>query len=487
MAEDEDRLHDKRVCAACIREVFLRAEVKKNGLQHKCSYCGKRGKTITAGELADHVDGAFERHYYRTPNGPDDFEYMMLKEGDGTWDREGEPARDAIAYAAKIDNAIAEDLRKILESRHYDHEEAQIGGEGEFDEESQYEERGADDAEYQKSWWKFQNSLQTETRLFNRTAQDALDAIFGGLDGHATHDGKKVIVDAGPRKPIDALYRSRVFQSDERLEEAIKHPDLELGPPPLRAASAGRMNARGIAIFYGATEARVALAETRPPVGSRVLVGRFEIIRPLRLLDLESLRSITVEGSIFDKNHICQLEKAKFLGTLSARMSRPVMPDDEPFDYLVTQAIADYLASRIEPEIDGIIYASVQDGDGTNVALFHKAARVKVLDIPAGTEISASLFESSDEGISPDYTVWERVPQTLPEKKKKKDDGWGDDPFELPSSQAGSGRLHSDDRKPALSVDTDSLRVHHVASVTFKTHNFLVDRRRSEKRERDKF
>src|SRR5258707_1072588 len=118
MGKGEAELHDIRVCATCIREEFLRAEVKKTGTQHKCSYCGKRGKTITTEGLADHVDGAFERHYYRTPNGPDDFEYMMLKEGDGDWDREGEPARDAIADAVKIDDAIAEDVRKILEERH---------------------------------------------------------------------------------------------------------------------------------------------------------------------------------------------------------------------------------------------------------------------------------------------------------------------------------------------------------------------------------
>ena len=34
------------------------------------------------------------------------------------------------------------------------------------------------------------------------------------------------------------------------------------------------------------------------------------------------------------------------------------MPDDEPFEYLVTQAIADYLAA--EQAIDGIIYPSAQ-------------------------------------------------------------------------------------------------------------------------------
>jgi RES domain len=83
------------------------------------------------------------------------------------------------------------------------------------------------------------------------------------------------------------------------------------------------MNARGIAVFYGATHAKVALAETRPPVGSRVLVGRFEITRPLKLLDDEALRSIYVKGSVFDSTWLDRLKKAKFLGDLSHRITMP--------------------------------------------------------------------------------------------------------------------------------------------------------------------
>ena len=39
------------------------------------------------------------------------------------------------------------------------------------------------------------------------------------------------------------------------------------------------MNAQGIAVFYGAGDVETALAEVRPPVGSRVVTAEFEIIR----------------------------------------------------------------------------------------------------------------------------------------------------------------------------------------------------------------
>ena len=41
-------------------------------------------------------------------------------------------------------------------------------------------------------------------------------------------------------------------------------------------------------------------------------------------------------------------------------MTITVIPDDEVFDYLSTQAIADYLASQTGINYDGIIYPSVQ-------------------------------------------------------------------------------------------------------------------------------
>ena len=75
------------------------------------------------------------------------------------------------------------------------------------------------------------------------------------------------------------------------------------------------MNAQGISVFYGASDLATALAEIRPPVGSRVLVGKFDLARPVRLLDVEALRSVYVGGSIFDPAYIGHLELAQFLGS----------------------------------------------------------------------------------------------------------------------------------------------------------------------------
>lgn len=79
-----------------------------------------------------------------------------------------------------------------------------------------------------------------------------------------------------------------------------------------------------------------------------------------------------------------------FLRSLSQRITRPVMPDDEAFEYLPTQAIADFLATENELRLDGIVFPSVQAArDVVNVVLFHKAAGVEAIELPDGTEIEA--------------------------------------------------------------------------------------------------
>jgi hypothetical protein len=76
--------------------------------------------------------------------------------------------------------------------------------------------------------------------------------------------------------------------------------------------------------------------------------------------------------------------------------------------------------------LDGITFHSVQaKGKAFNVVLFHKAARVEKLDIPAGTEISAQLGQMTEDGWEDDYTVYEEVPpkaEATPADESKK--GW---------------------------------------------------------------
>jgi hypothetical protein len=231
------------------------------------------------------------------------------------------------------------------------------------------------------------------------------------------------------------------------------------------------MNARGVSVFYGATSPDVALAEVRPPVGSRVVVGTFDIIRPLRLLNLAVLRAVYVKGSIFDAGFAARLAKAAFLRSLTDRISRPVMPNDESLDYLPTQAVADFLGTRAATRLDGILFPSVQSATGLNVVLFHKAAGVEELDISESAEIEVDVGHETDEAWETDYSVSEEVPP--PPEKTPGSDGHARFTKRKPSTTAH--------RRATLRVLPSSLKVHHVQSVRIDSDARSVRRHRWKK------
>lgn len=487
--EYTEELKAKWICSSCVGEDYLRAEISAHGKRRKCSYCKEMGRTYSVGGVADRVETAFDQHYARTSDQPDSYQYMLLsdRESDYEWERDGEPVVWAIMNAADIPEAAAEDIQKILDDEHGDFDRAAMGEETEFSDGTYYEEKGVDAGVWHEVWDSFERSLKTEARFFSRTAAEHLRAVFEGIDEMRTRDNRPLVIDAGPETDFTTVYRARVFQSDEKLETALCRPDTHLGSPPPMFALAGRMNAQGISVFYGANDERAAIAEVRAPVGSQVAVARFEITRRLRLLDLTALSEVGVGGSVFDIELAGRMERASFLRSLSRRITRPVMPDDEPFEYLATQAIADFLATDASVPIDGIIYPSVQAaGHVLNVVLFHRAARVEAMDVPDGAEVRARTGQMGEDGWEVDYSVIEEVP---PAPEESEGEGpaapsWPPNLAEL--AMIGNSiweDLDSDWREASLRVVPDSVRVHRVLRVAFETEEFPVRRHRWEKRE----
>jgi len=480
---ERGKLKPARLCSRCVTEPFLRAEIDRAGQVAECSYCGDEGETFTIAEVADRIEKAFEEHFERTSTGPDGFEYSMLsdKESNYEWERHGQQVLWAIANAAGIDEDPASHILAILEDRHSDREYHEIGEECEFDSESYYERKKLRCDEHYEKWNRFEKSIKEEGRFFNREATSILEELFRDLPLLQTGAGKPVVVMIGPAAPLRQLYRARVFAGeDTKLEGALKTPWKELGSPPMAAATSGRMNARGISVFYGADTAVTAIAEVRPPVGSKVAVARFDLIRPLRVLDVEALKSVRAVGSIFDPEYLSKAELALFMEVLSARIVRPVMPNEEAFEYIATQAVADYLANI--SRLDGIIFPSVQTGQtGSNVVLFHHAARVEEVVLAKETRISAHLEQYDEDGPHPDYWVLEEMP---PEPKPTPKTGGlrlsidFDQPFDHQTYDA---------RSASLRIDRDEVKVHHIEAVSFTTQEHSVRWSRSARIEHPPF
>lgn len=472
-ATREQPAAEKRVCAGCIGEQFLKAEIAASGKEARCSYCETDGKTITVNALADRVHEAFEAHYYITPETPDDCGFRMAS-GD-QWYREGDETVSAIANAAEIGEAIAEDVGSELHFRHSDRRAYKEDVEYPYASSAHYSRKDPGFGDFYERWTAFEHILKGRSRFFSFEAEDILQAVFSGLNDLKTHDGLPVVIGAGPGAAISSLVRARVFAGEDKgLKAALEHPWIHLGPPPMQAASAGRMNARGISVFYGALDEATALAEVRPPVGSKVAIARFAIERSLRLLDVEALRSVTPSGSIFDPGFIRRMERASFLKILSDRISQPVMPNEEAFEYLATQAVADYLASVAK--LDGIVFPAVQIGGASkNIVLFHHASRVVEVQLPTGTQLLTTLSSIDSDGESPCYSVCESVPRDPIEPAPVGSQHQVKFTVSLEAMAFEDGVPH-DNRADTLSIDCASMTVRHIKAVCFDSDTFPVER-----------
>ena len=480
-AVDNDvELEDRQICSECIGDAFLKAEINSQGDPGRCFYCQEEGQTIGLPDLASQVEVVFEQHYRRTSDQMSGYDYAMQSEGLGDWERPGDPVVEVIAWTVEVEEQPAIDLQILLETRHSDREMDQMGEETEFADTAYYASKRVNDIDFQLEWTAFEEGLKTRGRFFNRAAEERLLDLFGKVHTLKTEDGRSVIRVIGPGTDIPSLHRARVFQSEAKLQEALAAPERLVGSPASQYASAGRMNAKGVSVFYGATDPELTLAETRPPVGSRAILGRFDLLAPLKVLDVEALEKVLEEGSLFDPGFIRRLERAKFLASLAARIRMPVMPDDEGVDYLATQAMAEYLADRVAPRVDGILYGSAQGHEGAhNVALFNHAAHVAPHPPPLGATYNVWTARSDEDGLQPDYTVWEELnPEAVAKAKAALERGR--DPISRALDRDPIAPIHDDDgREPMLRLDRASLEVRHVRRMSIDAPAYKVDFRKS--------
>ena len=175
------------------------------------------------------------------------------------------------------------------------------------------------------------------------------------------------------------------------------------------------MNAKGISVFYGSLDESTCIAEVRPPVGSQVVVARFEFLRGVTLLDLDALSRAYTDSSVFDPAYAENLNRMVFLRSLVREISRPVMPQDEDAEYLVTQVVAEYFASRATPRFDGVIFNSSQTGGhGRNLVLFHHATALEPSDLPPDSSVEVHAFADPEfEDSTTEFTIFETLPNAL--------------------------------------------------------------------------
>lgn len=461
--EEVEQLRKKNLCCNCFEEEYLSNLMKNDGKLRRCSYCGKKRHSFKLENVAKLVGGAIFRHYYKTADNPDPADYTAYKEGGLEFERDGDPIYEVVAEIIKTKkDGIAEDICTILRKK-YEYSDDSCDEENEFAEESLYACRESKnpvycnnygppclDADYKwrEKWSAFKRSIKFEKRFFNPAVQSFLKDLFAGItEASQTSNGSRIIERVGPDTEMTHVYRARAFYNRADIEKTLCNPEVLLGPPPSSKTKAGRMNPAGIAFFYGANDPDVALSEVRPIVGSSVLVARFEILRPMRILNLDMLQYLIEEGSYFDPHYAERLSRKKFFPELWHDLLRPTMPGEEEMNYLPTQVLAEFLAAPDGLNIDGVRHTSVQAGDqGDNITFFHAHGDVRFVHRPKKLRVEWP-FEIEDQ---PDIIV----------RDDDKQDGnqQSEDFYEYES-------LYNDNIELSLKLDTKNIMFYKINSA----------------------
>ena len=404
--QDSDSKH---ICFDCIGEEFLADEVNEKDIPAWCSYCGAAQEAITLDDLAERIRTALDDHCVLTPGQPcDGWDYYLYSEG--RWERRGDPVEHVIAELTQVEIEIAEEVTEFLSDRYGDWIVREEGMENPYGPEAMYERSGPRNEKFHYAWLEFCREIQSGSRFFSTQAETLLKFIFGDIDTHETRSGRPVVREIGPDTDTPFVWRARLAETENELKEILKSLARQIGPPPSRTSRGGRMNARGISVFYGAFEKDTCIAEVRPPVGSKVVVAKFSLLRKLRLLDLDALAEVDDSGSCFDPGYAERRGRASFFKWLVSEISRPVMRDEEEFEHIATQAMSEYLANKVFPRLDGAIYRSTQvGGTSQNLVLFNHASRIDLQDPALENDVTVHLNDPFDDDV---ITIFEQEKST---------------------------------------------------------------------------
>jgi hypothetical protein len=263
-----------------------------------------------------------------------------------------------------IDATIVEQVcQGICDSLGYDETWTEFGSDA-----------SSDSLEY--SWTSFSETVKHRHRFIFGNLSQGGDVEFGVLPfleslSHYARDEFGLVTEV-PRGT--KLYRGRLTDDPRTIGRTAK----DLGPAPKDQAVAGRFSPAGVPVFYAAADAQTAIAEIaghdyRP----FAVVGEFEVVRPLRVLDLTRRPELP---SVFNRETRVEYRMVRFLGDFADHVSEPVVPNGrQDVEYVPTQVVAEYFRHAGDSPIDGLVVSSVHTGRPTH-AYFLDADQFVTLD-----------------------------------------------------------------------------------------------------------
>ena len=210
------------------------------------------------------------------------------------------------------------------------------------------------------SWSEFRKQLKEENRYHPSNINiDVLKSLFSYIES-----------DYEPNSL--SLYRARKSHNGETIDKR------NMGAPKPGKSGEGRINAKGVACLYLATDAKTCIKEIRAGVFDVVCIGKFELNSPIKLVNLSKINKISPFKVPYGNNaafDIAEIDiNRSFLEEISENIRTPQASSDDPLDYIATQYISDYIKSITDNNnlkiYDGSEFASTHSQTERNIVLF---------------------------------------------------------------------------------------------------------------------
>lgn len=178
------------------------------------------------------------------------------------------------------------------------------------------------------------------------------------------------------------------YQEDPDSGEEIHVDDfpsplpIERMKPLADSALEGRANPKGIPCLYVATDKETAMSEVRPWLGAIISIGKFKVMRDLKVLDFSVEHGSNHNLSLYFREPTDDERINAVWRDIDNAFSEPTQASDSKSDYAPTQIISEYIKSK---GYDGIAYKSSL-AEGHNLALF---------DIGSAEVVERTIYKAS--------------------------------------------------------------------------------------------
>lgn len=363
---EAERAKPMWVCQDCLTDEMLKAMKPSLLEERRCSSCGGLSRSaLTPERIANFIREYLPVHFQVDDGRYPGYELTLesiIKAATGC-----NSEAVCLAIAERLEDQSADEDSFYWPGQEY------CGARDPFDSE-----------EHEKwyitsEWRNIAVQLTHGRRFFNDRAQQFFESLIvealGARDAeHADRSAVVTTLAAG-----SFLFRARLASSTAEARKFALNPAEALGAPPRERAANNRMSAAGIPLLYVSSDPDTCIAEIRPSIGDTVAVGRFETTATLDFFDFTALNRELQHGrlSLFDSRHEKKSHHRRLLTYLHEEIARPVRSGDT--DYVMTQALAEFIRYSKLGKFDGIAFQSVQRAGGINYVLFDKSEPATML------------------------------------------------------------------------------------------------------------